>query len=175
MRFACRDSAQEIQGKLFHRIGSLLPAEKQTPTFPQLFFYDSDNELNNRLSHLNNIDPDIVSQLLRVLHANNSYIRSFKAAIEIECAKDVSIILHADKKLKPTDEHCHKYIYQPNQKWLHCCLGRATVLLFPEGTDGWQLGLKKADNCTLSVLDFYSYRLQVREDNFNIMKSHHLM
>ena len=99
----------KIQGKLFHRIGSLLPAEKQTPKFAQLFFYDSDNELNNRLSHLNNIDSDILSQLQRVLHANNPYIQSFKAAIEIECAEDVSIILHADKKLKPTDEHCRKY------------------------------------------------------------------
>ena len=32
----------KIQGKLFHRIGSLLPAEKQTPKFAQLFFYDSE-------------------------------------------------------------------------------------------------------------------------------------
>ena len=53
----------KIQGRLFHRIGLLLLTEKQTPKFAQLFFYDSDNELNNRLSHLNNIDSDILSQL----------------------------------------------------------------------------------------------------------------
>ena len=74
--------------------------------------------VNNRLSHLNNIDSDILSQLQRVLHANNPYIQSFKAAIEIECAEDISIILHADEKLKPTDEHCRtvRITYQPNQK-----------------------------------------------------------
>lgn len=66
----------KIQGKLFHRIGSLLPAENQAPKFAQLFFYDSDNELDNRLSHLSDIDPDILGQLQGMLHANNSYTYS---------------------------------------------------------------------------------------------------
>ena len=138
------------------------------------------------MSHLNNIDPDILSQLQRVLHASNSYIRSFKAAIEIECAEDVSIILHADKKLKPTDEHCCKYNLPAQSEVAALLPGESHsnldvviqcrdgglqqintvhrsydplhyVLLFPEGTDGWQLGMKKADNHTLSALDFYSY------------------
>ena len=36
-----------IQGKLCHRIGSLLPIENQAPKFAQLFFHDSVNETNN--------------------------------------------------------------------------------------------------------------------------------
>ena len=98
----------KIQGKMFHRIGSLLPADNQTPKFAQLFFYDSDNELANRLSNHSDLDADILGQLQRMLHANNSYIQSFKAAIEIECVEDVNIVLHADKKLKPTNEHCRR-------------------------------------------------------------------
>ncbi|XP_074649050.1 uncharacterized protein LOC141904363 [Tubulanus polymorphus] len=50
------------------------------------------------------------------------------------------------------------------------------VLLFPYGTDGWQLGLKTTDNKTLTALDFYSYRLHVRKNDSNIlMKSRRLL
>ena len=195
----------KIQGKMFHRIGSLLPAENQAPKFAQLFFYDSDNELANRLSHHSDLDPDILGQLQRVLHANNSYIQSFKAAVELECQEDVKIVLHADKRLKPTNEHCRRYNLpvqtevaallpgesHSNLDVIVSCrdgtLQRVNtvhrsydplhyVLLFPEGTDGWQLGLKRTDNRTLSALDFYSHRLQVRHNDFNIiMKSRRLM
>jgi hypothetical protein len=140
-----------------------------------------------------------------MLHANNSYIQSFKAAIEIDCVENVNIVLHANKKMKPTNEHCRRYnlpvqsevaALLPGESHsnldiiIHCRDGALQrinavhrsydplhyVLLFPEGTDGWQLGLKRTDNRTLSALDFYSHRLQVREDDFNIiMKSRRLM
>jgi hypothetical protein len=40
-----------ISGQNYHRIGSLLPAEGQPPKFCQLYIYDTENELVNRLSH----------------------------------------------------------------------------------------------------------------------------
>ena len=39
-----------------------------------------------------------------MLYANNSYVQSFKAAIEIERVEDANIILHVDKRLKPINE-----------------------------------------------------------------------
>lgn len=39
-----------IQGQSCHRIGSLLPPVGQTPKFAQLYIYDTENEVQNRMS-----------------------------------------------------------------------------------------------------------------------------
>jgi hypothetical protein len=39
----------KIHGQNYHRIGSLLPAVGEPPRFAQLYIYDTDNEINNRL------------------------------------------------------------------------------------------------------------------------------
>jgi hypothetical protein len=38
-----------IQGQPCHRIGSLLPLPGEAPKFAQLYIYDTDNEINNRM------------------------------------------------------------------------------------------------------------------------------
>ena len=43
------------------------------------------------------------------------------------------------------------------------------ILLFPHTTDGWQIGLKRNNSRTISPTNFYSYHLQVREGDFNIV------
>jgi len=49
-----------ISGQNYHHIGSLLPVEGQRPKFCQLYIYDTENELANRLSHFRlfaSVDP----------------------------------------------------------------------------------------------------------------------
>ena len=43
------------------------------------------------------------------------------------------------------------------------------LLLFSTVCDGWHLGLKKTDHKTLIAADFYNSRLQIRNNDFNIM------
>jgi hypothetical protein len=38
-----------LQGQVCHRIGSLLPLPGQRPKFAQLYIYDTDNEIKNRM------------------------------------------------------------------------------------------------------------------------------
>jgi hypothetical protein len=38
-----------IQGQICHRIGSMLPVEGQGPKFAQLYIYDTENEVKNRM------------------------------------------------------------------------------------------------------------------------------
>jgi hypothetical protein len=38
-----------IQGQTCHRIGTLLPEEGQTPKYAQLYIYDTENEIENRM------------------------------------------------------------------------------------------------------------------------------
>jgi hypothetical protein len=40
-----------IAGQNYHRIGSLIPGNNQPPKFAQLYIYDTQNEIANRLSH----------------------------------------------------------------------------------------------------------------------------
>ena len=40
-----------LHGQSYHRIGSLLPDSGSTPKFAQLYIYDTQNEVSNRLSH----------------------------------------------------------------------------------------------------------------------------
>jgi hypothetical protein len=38
-----------MNGENYHQIGSLLPEPGKDPKFSQLYIYDTDNEINNRM------------------------------------------------------------------------------------------------------------------------------
>ena len=40
-----------LNGQNFHKIGSLLPVEGRLPKFSQLYIYDTQNEISNRMTH----------------------------------------------------------------------------------------------------------------------------
>lgn len=196
----------KIQGKLCHRVGSLLPSETgQAPHFAQLYLYDTDHELANRLRQVSNLDPEILQDLQKSLHEYNTYIKSFKAAIEITDVQNIDVVLHADKRMKPSDAHCRTYnlpmasevaaimpgttagnldvvvrcrdggLQRINQVYRAYDLLHY-VLLSPHGDDGWQLGLKRTNNHTLTPTAFYAYRFQIRQGDFNtVMKNRQLM
>jgi len=52
-----------ISGQNYHRIGSLLPSEGQKPKFAQLYIYDTENEVSNRVSHFrySYLTPSVLS------------------------------------------------------------------------------------------------------------------
>ena len=99
-----------IQGKLYHRMGNLLPEREEKPKFSQIYFFDSDTdaELNYRLSHAE-LDPHILQELQSTIHSVNSYVKSFKTSIEVGGEQsDVKLVLHADKKT-PQGSHARTY------------------------------------------------------------------
>ncbi|WJX28646.1 DNA helicase [Trifolium repens] len=73
-----------ISGQNYHRIGSLLPVDGQSPKFAQLYIYDTQNEINNRLSHFrfpdsdNQLDPMLVNEILVVMDGHNKLVQSFR-------------------------------------------------------------------------------------------------
>jgi hypothetical protein len=40
-----------VSGQNYRRLGSLIPSDGGRPKFAQLYIYDTDNEISNRLSH----------------------------------------------------------------------------------------------------------------------------
>ena len=191
----------KIQGKVYHRIGSLLPEEGQLPKYAQIYIFDTENELQNRLQNKNsNLDKDILQNIQQALHRFNPYIKSFKSAVELlNIHNDVKIVLHHKKSLKPSEAHNRTYNLPQSSEVAALVHGESAgdrdlilsvrdgskqrvsiyhrsydplqyVILFPYGDDGWQLDMKRKDKCSkLTLLDFYSYRLQVRKDYHNTL------
>ena len=193
----------KIQGKVFHRIGSLKPGEGEVPKFAQLYFYDSDNEVANRLHHNQHLQGDILSRLQDCLKSVNPYIESLQYATHLcEENPELQVVIHADKK--PKHEHSRKYnlptgseiaVIMPGEQEgpldvvlqnkegklqtinsLHRSYDPLHyVLLFPGGDDGYTESIKKENGKNMSPVEFYKYRLQVRNNDDNtLMKSRRL-
>ncbi|KAL5179103.1 hypothetical protein HKD37_01G000483 [Glycine soja] len=72
-----------IQGQPCHRIGSLLPMPRKKPKFAQLYIFDTENEVQNRInvmSQYSGIQNHIVSALSHMLDQHNSHAKSFRMA-----------------------------------------------------------------------------------------------
>ncbi|GKE62546.1 DNA helicase, partial [Tanacetum coccineum] len=76
----------KISGQLYHWLGSLCPAEGEPPRFLQLYIYDTDNEVDNRMSHFggqnSELRRDIVEGLIDMLDTHNALVHLFRTARE---------------------------------------------------------------------------------------------
>ncbi|GJT15509.1 DNA helicase [Tanacetum coccineum] len=76
----------KISGQLYHWIGSLCPAEGEPPRFLQLYIYDTDNEVDNRMTYFggqnSDLRRDIVEGLIDLLDTHNGLVQLFRTARE---------------------------------------------------------------------------------------------
>ena len=72
-----------MSGRNYHHIGFLLPEVGKKPQFAQLYIYDTENEIDNRINTLlkhemkTKIDHEIVRELSKMLDQHNNLIKSF--------------------------------------------------------------------------------------------------
>ncbi|XP_056698148.1 uncharacterized protein [Spinacia oleracea] len=77
-----------LNGQNHHKIGSLLPPEGQQPRFTQLYIYDTQNEVSNRINSLGSVgekpelDPEIVAGLSKMFDEHNELAKVFRMARE---------------------------------------------------------------------------------------------
>ena len=74
----------KISGQLYHRIGSLLPEPNTRPQFLQLYIYDTQNEVANRMDFFQRagqvLRADIVENLIELLDEHNELVQLFRTA-----------------------------------------------------------------------------------------------
>ena len=99
----------KIQGKLSHRIGSLLPEPGHTPKFAQMYFCDTDQELNNRLNQNPELNEKIIESLQLMLHQVNPYVHSFKSALDLGSLGEYKLCIVAERSKIPKDGHKRTY------------------------------------------------------------------
>ena len=56
-------NSNAIQGTIVHKIGALCPEVGQPPKFAQIYFYDSEHELENRARWFEGIDKQLLESL----------------------------------------------------------------------------------------------------------------
>jgi hypothetical protein len=79
-----------INGQVHHRIGCLLPKTNDIPKFAELYIYDTENEISNRIHALqqqendtDDIDPTIVKRLMEMLDTYNPLVKKFRFARDL--------------------------------------------------------------------------------------------
>ena len=74
----------KINGQCHHLMGSLLPIDGESPRFAQLYIFDTNNEIANRLHPFNrdgcesSLDEDIVKKLIAMLDSSNQLVKLFR-------------------------------------------------------------------------------------------------
>ena len=84
----------KVCGQVCHRLGSMCPTNDKEPKFLQLYIYDTENEVKNRLRHFGrggsgSLNPEIVQRLIQVLDAHNELVAVFRTARDICSQPDV--------------------------------------------------------------------------------------
>ena len=70
----------KISGQIHHLIGSLLPINNNPPKFAQLYIYDTENEIQNRIATFsnnndqNNLNEIIIQKLIIMLDEINKLV-----------------------------------------------------------------------------------------------------
>jgi hypothetical protein len=89
-----------IHGSIYHRIGSLLPNSIDNSKFLQLFFHDTDKEIDNRLLNFNGLDRNILLNIQKIMHNINPYVKSLKQfASEVILNPSLKLIIKSDSKI----------------------------------------------------------------------------
>ena len=79
-----------VSGQIHHRIGSLVPQPNNDPKFVQLYIYDTQNEINNRLQAITHEDSEnteldlgIIEGLKEMLDKYNPLVETFRKARDL--------------------------------------------------------------------------------------------
>ncbi len=72
-----------VSGELCHPVGSLQPEDGEPPAFAQLYIYDSDAALRQRMNRDSNLHQDTMSDLQTMLLSHHRYAGQFHHAPDI--------------------------------------------------------------------------------------------
>lgn len=89
------------QGAFYHNIGGFYPNEGVRPRFLQLYIYDTDNELHNRMQENPQLHQNVVHKLQKMLHQFNPFVIRFKQLSILPNISECSLIL----KERPSNHH----------------------------------------------------------------------
>ncbi|XP_021985438.2 uncharacterized protein LOC110881517 [Helianthus annuus] len=105
------DDTVKIEGQVHHWLGTLCPPPNEQPRFLQMYIYDTENEVSNRLhaftsDRQSRLKPEIVAFLLKTLEMYNKLVRLFRTARDVCSSTDVphfNVCLYGSKTAMSPD------------------------------------------------------------------------
>ncbi|XP_073035171.1 uncharacterized protein [Primulina eburnea] len=158
-------------GQIFHNLPSLVPNEGG-PSHFQLYFWDIDNELHNRMNIMENaqINEDTMKVLMKVM-GNNPYAELLRRINDIPCIEKINLHIRQNAGLdqrcynSPTADqvaaiwiegknpdipydrdiviHGHNDEYHRIKHYFGCYDPLQYPLLFPQRENGWHQNIPK--------------------------------
>ncbi|XP_035829941.1 uncharacterized protein LOC118479500 [Helianthus annuus] len=90
----------KVEGQVYHSLGSLCPTDNEPSRFLQMYIYDTDNEIANRLRFFDGntrsrLSVDVVSTILTALEGCNKLVRLFRNARDLTLSSNLpSFTIH---------------------------------------------------------------------------------
>ncbi|XP_057801659.1 uncharacterized protein LOC131016887 [Salvia miltiorrhiza] len=167
----------QAQGMVYHDLPGLIP-QYTSPTFFQLYFYDTQSEFENRINIMQNqvLSEAVVQMLMKILEIN-PYAKFFRRLkdypsmdnVQLHISKDVNLDQrvynspHADQVAAiwvegnneniPLERdivvHAHSGDRHRIKHYYGCYDPLQYPLLFPMGETGWHQNIRKIDPASL--------------------------
>ncbi|XP_073015106.1 uncharacterized protein [Primulina eburnea] len=153
-----------VQGQLYHFMDQLIPSNNEIPKNLQLYFFDTEHEISNRMCVSTKFKENLIQKLIHIL-ALNPYASFFRSLNSIKNLSEYKISLQADPIIdqrtltKPTvsqvagiwlesneHEQCtsqHIQVYPKDNRpqiikhYFSCYDPMQYPLIFPNGESGW--------------------------------------
>ncbi|KAK7273081.1 hypothetical protein RIF29_14127 [Crotalaria pallida] len=180
------------QGAIYHNIGGFYPNEGSRPRFLQLYIYDTEHELHNRMQENTNLHETLVHKLQQILHTYNPFVHVFRQLAQHPNVNECSLLIKerpANQRQYhlPTTSQVAAIILDGDAESLASArdirvetrIGnlmriQETVgyydplqypLLLPFGTYGWDLHTQNNNGEHITCRQYYSYLLQIRPND----------
>ncbi|XP_021717300.1 uncharacterized protein LOC110685147 [Chenopodium quinoa] len=178
------------QGSIYHKIGKLLPSTSESrPQFLQLYIYDTEHEVKNRLAENITLRQDIVKRVKAILDQCNPFVHNLRSLAQQENVQDCALRINEQPSDRPqyclpTASHAvvivggeevanlnlRDILVQSTSGQLMTVLDTAGYydplqypLLFPYGSYGWSINSLDNNGRTIPCRAFYAYIIQVRQ------------
>ncbi|KAF7815403.1 uncharacterized protein G2W53_029372 [Senna tora] len=186
------------QGAIYHKIGGFLPSSSERPRFLQLYIYDTDNEITNRVAENPTLNEELVDRLRSILDVHNPFVHRFRQLAQEPNIENCQLIIHEQPRNRPQYNlptasevaaiivvgeeagqlNGRDIVVQCNSGHLMNVPDTAGYydplqypLLLPCGTYGWDVNTQNgaASRTKVTCRDYYSYMLQIRDGRDNLL------
>ncbi|XP_024190810.1 uncharacterized protein LOC112194807 isoform X4 [Rosa chinensis] len=181
------------QGSIYHKIGGLLPIDGRRPRYLQAYIYDTEHELENRLTESEVLERGMVEKIQQILNQHNPFVQTFRSLgqrqdlpncrliireqpsdrrqYNLPSASQVAAIIVGGDDINPNGRD---FIVETisGQLWnVKDSVGyydpMQYPLLLPYGTYGWDINTHGNNGRPMSCCDYYAYMLQMRQGHEN--------
>ncbi|XP_029144547.1 uncharacterized protein [Arachis hypogaea] len=180
------------QGSIYHSIGGFHPDQGTRPRFLQLYIYDTDHELQNRMLENTQLHETLVFKLQQLLHRYNPFLHVFRQLAQRSDVHECSLVIRERPANQPQyslptasqvaaiivgDDvetmirgrdikvQTHAGTLRRIQEFVGYYDPLQYPLLFPFGTHGWDINTRSQSGGKVSCRTYNSYMLQIRPDD----------